>query len=71
MAEDNETEILGDNATTYTNKFGMCQFGIWLANENKYALQSLQTKEKTLAIKRDDDLYIEEAHKTKNWCRAL
>tara|TARA_B100000787_G_C16044670_1_gene228522 strand:+ start:219 stop:344 length:126 start_codon:yes stop_codon:yes gene_type:complete len=41
MAEDNETEILGDNATTYTNKFGMCQFGIWLANENKYALQSL------------------------------
>ena len=35
MTEDNETKILGDNATIYTTKFGMCQFGIGLANENK------------------------------------
>ncbi len=62
MAEDNETKILGNKATIYTNKFGMWQFRLWLANENKYVRKSLKTKEKTLAIERGEELYIEIAH---------
>ena len=63
MAEDNETKILGNKATIYTNKFGMWQFRLWLAKENKYVRKSLKTKEKTLAIERGEELYIEVAHK--------
>ena len=59
MAEDNLTKILGDKATIYTNKFGMWQFRLWLAKENKYVRKSLKTKEKTLAIERGEDLYNE------------
>ena len=66
MAEDNETKILGNKATIYTNKFGMWQFRLWLANENKYVRKSLKTKEKTLAIERGEELYIEVAHKQKS-----
>jgi len=66
MAEDNETKILGNKATIYTNKFSMRQFRLWLANENKYVRKSLKTKEKTLAIERGEELYIEVAHKQKS-----
>jgi len=66
MAEDNETKILGNKATIYTNKFSMWQFRLWLANENKYVRKSLKTKEKTLAIERGEELYIEVAHKQKS-----
>jgi hypothetical protein len=59
MAEDNETKILGNKATIYTNKFGMWQFRLWLSNENKYVRKSLKTKEKTLAIERGEEQYIE------------
>ena len=66
MAEDNVTKILGNKATIYTNKFGMWQFRLWLATENKYLRKSLKTKEKTLAIERGEELYIEVARKQKN-----
>jgi hypothetical protein len=46
MAETNETKILGNKATVYTNKFGVWFFRLWLAEENKYVRKSLKTKKR-------------------------
>ena len=71
MAEDKHSKELGNKATIYSNKFGMGQFSLWLANENKFVHKSLKIKEKALAIERCEKLYIAVAHKTKKWLQGL
>ena len=58
MAENNEHRILDSKAMIYTNKFGVWQFRLWLADENKYVRKSLKTKEKSRAIALGGDMYM-------------
>ena len=50
-------DIYGGKATIKQNKFGVWQFRMWLADEDKYIRQSLRTKDKAKAIADAEALY--------------
>jgi hypothetical protein len=54
-----EINILGSKAVIFQNDFGVWQFRLWLADEDKYFRQSLRTKNKEDAIHKAEDMYAE------------
>ena len=58
-AKEEEGEVLiYDNAVIY-QRGEYWQFRMWLANENKYARKSLNTKNKMIALERGKEYYLE------------
>ena len=53
----NEVNIKGTKAVIYQNDYGVWQFRIWLADEDKYFRQSLRTKNKEDAIEKGEELF--------------
>ena len=54
-----EINILGSKAVIFQNSFGVWQFRMWLADEDKYFRQSLRTKNREDAIHKAEDMYAE------------
>ena len=52
-------KILGSKAEIFRNKFGVWQFRFYVKEAKKNIYKSLHTKEKTIALERGEDLYIE------------
>ena len=52
-------KILGSKAEIFQNKFGVWQFRFYVKQAKKNIYKSLRTKEKSIAIERGEDLYIE------------
>ena len=59
MSKTEKISILGSKAVIFQNKFNVWQFRFYVKQAKKYVEKSLRTKEKTTAIERGEDLYIE------------